>query len=114
MRITVFGATGRTGRLLVELAMERGHDVTAFLREGSDPAPVARARVAFGDPRDPAAIAAALAEARPEAVISAIGPIAGVTETEVSEAIGAIVAVMTDAGPLPAGDRLERRGVLRR
>ena len=32
-------------------------------------------------------------------MISAIGPIAGVTETEVSEAIGAIVAVMTDAGP---------------
>ncbi|MGB7804221.1 MAG: NAD(P)H-binding protein, partial [Actinomycetota bacterium] len=41
----------------------------------------------------------ALAQARPEAVISAIGPIAGVTETEVSEAIRAIVAVMTDAGP---------------
>ena len=99
VRITVFGATGRTGRLLVALAMERGHEVTAFLREGSDPAPVAEARVAFGDPCDPAAIAAALAQARPEAVISAIGPIAGVTETEVSEAIGAIVAVMTDAGP---------------
>ena len=32
-------------------------------------------------------------------MISAIGPIAGVTETEVSEAIGAIVAVMTDGGP---------------
>lgn len=99
MRITVFGATGRTGRLLVALAMERGHEVTAFLREGSDPAPVAEARVAFGDPCDPVAIAAALAQARSEAVISAIGPIAGVTETEVSEAIGAIVAVMTDAGP---------------
>ncbi|HVD70267.1 MAG TPA: NAD(P)H-binding protein [Actinomycetota bacterium] len=95
----VFGATGRTGRLLVGLATERGHEVTAFLREGSDPAPVGEVRAVYGDPCDPAAIAAALAEARPEAVISAIGPIAGVTETEVSEAIGAIVAVMTDAGP---------------
>jgi len=99
VRITVFGATGRTGRLLVGLAKERGHEVTAFLREGADPTPVAEARVAFGDPCDPAAIVKALAEARPEAVLSAIGPIAGVTETEVSEAIGAIVAVMTDAGP---------------
>jgi putative NADH-flavin reductase len=95
----VFGATGRTGRLLVGLATERGHEVTAFLREESDTAPVGEVRAVYGDPCDPAAIAAALAESRPEAVVSAIGPIAGVTETEVSEAIGAIVAVMTDAGP---------------
>ena len=33
----MFGATGRTGRLLVALAMERGHEVTAFLRDQPDP-----------------------------------------------------------------------------
>ena len=32
MKVVVFGATGRTGRLLVEGALERGHDVTAFVR----------------------------------------------------------------------------------
>ncbi|HEY5387943.1 MAG TPA: NAD(P)H-binding protein [Thermoleophilia bacterium] len=32
MKVVVFGATGRTGRLLVEGALARGHDVTAFLR----------------------------------------------------------------------------------
>ena len=32
MRIVVFGATGRTGRPLVEQALERGHDVAAFVR----------------------------------------------------------------------------------
>jgi putative NADH-flavin reductase len=32
MKIVVFGATGRTGRLLVEGALERGHDVTALIR----------------------------------------------------------------------------------
>jgi len=32
MKVVVFGATGRTGRLLVEGALARGHDVTAFVR----------------------------------------------------------------------------------
>ncbi|MFI7278346.1 NAD(P)-dependent oxidoreductase [Streptomyces sp. NPDC049879] len=32
MRITVFGATGRTGRLLVAAALEEGHHVTAYAR----------------------------------------------------------------------------------
>lgn len=33
MRIAVFGATGRTGRPLVEQALERGHKVVAFVRD---------------------------------------------------------------------------------
>jgi len=32
MKVVVFGTTGRTGRLLVEGALERGHDVTALVR----------------------------------------------------------------------------------
>ena len=31
MRITVFGAAGKTGRLVVERALGHGHDVTAFV-----------------------------------------------------------------------------------
>ena len=33
MRIAVFGATGRTGRSLVEQALERGHEVVVFVRD---------------------------------------------------------------------------------
>jgi putative NADH-flavin reductase len=33
MQLTVFGATGRTGRRIVELALERGHRVIALCRE---------------------------------------------------------------------------------
>lgn len=36
MRIAVFGATGRTGRPLVERALERDNDVVAFARDGAD------------------------------------------------------------------------------
>lgn len=33
MKITVFGATGRTGREVVRLALERGYNVVAFVRD---------------------------------------------------------------------------------
>ena len=33
MRVAVLGATGRTGRPLVEQAVDRGHEVVAFLRD---------------------------------------------------------------------------------
>ncbi|TKX84333.1 NmrA family protein, partial [Halorubrum sp. SS5] len=33
MRIAVFGASGRTGRPLVEQALDRGHEVVAFVRD---------------------------------------------------------------------------------
>ena len=35
MRLAVFGATGRTGKLLVEQALNAEHDVTAFVRPRS-------------------------------------------------------------------------------
>ena len=35
MRILIAGASGRTGRLLVRLALEHGHEVTALLRATS-------------------------------------------------------------------------------
>ena len=33
MRIAVFGATGATGRRVVEQALEAGHEVTALVRD---------------------------------------------------------------------------------
>ena len=35
MRIAVFGATGRTGQPLLEQAVERGHEVVAFVRDAT-------------------------------------------------------------------------------
>lgn len=36
MRLTVFGATGRTGRPLVEQSLAGGHEVVAFARDAAD------------------------------------------------------------------------------
>ena len=57
MNVAVFGATGGTGRELVKQALERGHAVTAFVRDG---APLAGAgdglTVMTGDIHDVAAV----------------------------------------------------------
>ena len=72
MRVMVVGATGRLGRHVVERALERGHEVTAFAR---NPAAVEleqdRLRTAKGDVLDAASLEAAAAGQ--DAVISCLG-----------------------------------------
>ena len=61
MKLLVFGATGPTGRQLVEQALAQRHEVTAFVRRPQALAPRERLRVAQGDTmRDAAALALAL------------------------------------------------------
>jgi len=61
MRIVVFGATGRTGRLLVEGALPRGHDVTALVRAPDKLGALRdRIRVVEGDVLDGGAVSDAV------------------------------------------------------
>ena len=73
MRFFILGANGRTGNELIDLALARGHQVTAFVRS---PEKItrqdARLRVVTGDPHDPEAMAKAM-EGH-DAVLSALGP----------------------------------------
>ncbi len=70
MKILVIGAGAGTGRQIVEMALARGHEVTAFVR---NPRQYARAnvRVVVGDARDEKAISAAVAGQ--DAVFNTIG-----------------------------------------
>jgi putative NADH-flavin reductase len=96
MRLAVFGATGRTGRLVVERASAIGLDVTAPVR--------AQPREPFGDSAEPVVIdlhdrgsvTSVLQDAA--VVVSAIGPIVGETRTEVSDVTRTLVGAMGDAG----------------
>ena len=95
MNITIFGATGTIGRLLVEQSLSHGHDVTAFTR---DAARVTvehdRLQVVEGDVTDPAACLPAVKDA--DAVIVVLG--AG-RQGEVREAgTRAVVDAMQQAG----------------
>jgi putative NADH-flavin reductase len=71
VRLTVFGATGRTGRPVVEQALAAGHEVVAFART---PAKLdirhERLRIVQGDATDPAAVERAIDGA--DTVISAM------------------------------------------
>jgi putative NADH-flavin reductase len=71
MKITVLGATGRTGRHVLDLGSRRGHQMTAFTRHPQaldDTAAVAN--VVQGDARDPDAVRKAVDGA--DVVISTI------------------------------------------
>lgn len=75
MKVTVFGATGRTGRLVVARALDAGHEVTVLVRDPAR-APVAagagdRLQVVVGDARTATAIAQAIGGA--DAIVSALG-----------------------------------------
>ena len=97
MRIVVFGASGKTGRLVVAQSAQRGDDVIAFVRDASKQWFPDAVKIQQGQPSDAKVVEEALAGA--DAVISALGPIAEETTTEISDATRTIVAVMERIGP---------------
>jgi putative NADH-flavin reductase len=97
MKLTIFGATGRTGRPLVEQALEQGHEVTALARDRSKLG-VRHGRLAVveGDVMDLAAVDRAVAGA--EAVLSVIGRRKDSPEGMQTAATENIVAAMKKHG----------------
>jgi putative NADH-flavin reductase len=72
MRLAIFGGTGPTGRLLIEMACNSGHDVVAFARTpGNLPKPD-RVSPVGGQLDDTVAISAEVEGA--DAVLSVLGP----------------------------------------
>ncbi len=71
MQVAVLGATGTTGRLLVDELVRRGHTVVALTRAGEAGGPGAVSWV-MGDARDPAALRSLVSGG--DAVVSALGP----------------------------------------
>jgi len=74
MNVVVFGATGATGRLVVESALSADHVVTAFVRDPKRlPLTHRSLRIVKGDAMDPASVAYAVRGA--DAVICTLGVI---------------------------------------
>ena len=72
MRLLIAGASGRTGRLLVEHAIERGHEITALVRDAASVSAGERLRVVVGDVLEPATLP--VAAAGQDAVVSLLAP----------------------------------------
>ena len=97
MKIVVCGATGRTGRELVRVALERGHEVTALVHDAhGDLAPAGGLRVAFGDVLVRGTLPPAIEGA--DAVLWAVGPRPGTTTNLLGPGIANVAATMRDTG----------------
>jgi uncharacterized protein YbjT (DUF2867 family) len=93
MNLVVLGATGRTGRLVVEQALAADHSVTALVRSPEKLAMhSSNLRVATGEATDPSAVARALEGA--DAVISTLGG----TGSVIADSTSAIVAAARQTG----------------
>jgi nucleoside-diphosphate-sugar epimerase len=99
MKLVIFGATGRTGRHLLEQARQAGHQVTAIVRDPDRlPTPIPQGlRVLAADVMNPAAIAPAIAGA--DAVITAIAPPGGRAPSTVGpDSARSIIQAMREVG----------------
>ena len=96
-RLFILGATGATGRALVDQALERGHRLTAFVRSPQKlVGPRAALTVVQGDPRSVDALRAALPGH--DAVLSMLGPPGPGPTTIVADCARSTVIAMGDAG----------------
>jgi putative NADH-flavin reductase len=98
MKLTIFGATGGTGRFLVEQALAAGHDVTAVVR---NPARVAaaghpRLHIVTADIMDPDSIAGPLTGT--DAVLTAAGPRGTGPTTVIQDSVRSIITAMQKTG----------------
>ncbi len=97
MKIAIFGASGRTGRHVVEQALAAGHEVVAFVRT---PAKLGieheRLTAVQGDVADAAAVEQAVAGA--DAVISVLGPSDNSPDQKVSKGTRNILDAMKKHG----------------
>ncbi len=98
MRIVVFGAAGRTGRVVVRRALDDGHEVTALVRRAHayDPVP-AGLRIEMGDALDGAAVERAAAGQ--ESAISTLGVGPDAAPTALSDAFRSVAQVLERTGP---------------
>jgi uncharacterized protein YbjT (DUF2867 family) len=97
VRIVVCGATGRTGRELVRVALERGHPVTALVHDAQGGlAPADRLRLVYGDVLVRETLGPAVGGV--DAVLWAVGPSSGDPTNLLGPGIANVSAAMRSAG----------------
>jgi putative NADH-flavin reductase len=95
MRLSIFGATGRTGRLLTQAALAEGHEVVALARTpGKLDIKHERLLVVPGNLQDAASVAEVIAGSA--AVLSVLGPTSNRPVFEVSQGMQSILAAMNE------------------
>jgi 2-alkyl-3-oxoalkanoate reductase len=88
MKVFVAGATGAIGKQLVPMLVERGHEVTGMTRSPAKEESIRAlgATPAVADALDPEAVAQAVAEAEPDAVIHELTDLTGTFARNIDKA----------------------------
>lgn len=109
MIIAVLGATGPTGRLFTSLALEKGHEVVALVRNASKLSAARKLRVIVGDATDESAVAKVVIGA--DVVVSCLGHVPG-DEPMMKKAFSNIIsAAGKQAAPRPRCVLMSTMGV---
>lgn len=96
MRVVIFGANGKVGKLVVAEALGRGHTVTAFVHKHSDFESNPNLHIARGDIHNSQDVAAAIQGA--DAVVSALGSWGTQSKDIVSSGMANIIPAMEKFG----------------
>ena len=96
MQVTVYGASGKVGRLVVAELLTHGHTVVAFVHRINRFNGQYGVTVATGSIEDQVAVASAMAGS--QAAISTLGSWGSATKTVVSTGTGAIIAAALQHG----------------
>jgi putative NADH-flavin reductase len=96
IELTIFGATGRTGRVLVRAALKRHWNVRALIRPSAQLEPASNLTILRGDLDNPDDVAAAIISA--QAVCCVFGPRPPYRDVFCAQASQSIIQAMKRAG----------------
>jgi putative NADH-flavin reductase len=96
MKISIFGASGATGRLLTERCLAAGYEVVALVRRPAEFVYAGRVRVIEGSAFDAEAVRRTVADA--DVVLSALGARSLKKEDVLERAVPLIVTAMQQSG----------------
>jgi nucleoside-diphosphate-sugar epimerase len=98
MKVFVAGATGALGKQLVPMLVEKGHEVTGMTRSPAKQEAIRAmgARPAVADALDPEAVAQAVAEAEPDAVVHELTSLTGTFARNIDKAFATTNRLRTE------------------
>jgi putative NADH-flavin reductase len=99
MHLLILGGTGRTGRLVIDEAIRRGHSVTAIVRREKVLTVSNGLTVRSGDPTHAAALTAVLSGTPCEAIISCLGQTSRHDGEIVQKSAHAVLEAMGQTNP---------------
>jgi putative NADH-flavin reductase len=99
MKIVMYGATGKSGKVILKELVDRGHSVVAVARNPENVVTLKGVTTAQDDLTDGTKTAGILSGANADAVVSALGPPADNTDALLAPSATLVAAIKKNGGP---------------